>query len=134
MNTLNIPPQGIIPFTGITGTGKSSQQTIAGLLPEGKSFNDVLTETLAAKNLNITFTAHARNRLENRQVAMNPETLQRLDQAINIAKEKGGHDSLILLDGDAYLVNVDKRTVITALNNLDSKGGVFTQIDSTVIM
>lgn len=134
MNTLNIPPQGLIPLTGITETTKSLQGMSASLYSEGKSFNDVLTETLAEENLNITFTAHARHRLESRQVSMNPETLQQLDKAIDIAKEKGGHDSLILLNGDAYVVNVDKRTVITALNNLDAKGGVFTQIDSTVIM
>lgn len=134
MNALNIPPQGLLSPANLAELNKKQyiQQTLK--TADGKSFSDILTSTLAEKNLDITFSAHARQRLESRQVEFDSDKLQRLDKAIDLAKTKGGHESLILLDGDAYVVNVDKRTVITALNNIDTKGGIFTQIDSTVIM
>lgn len=134
MNELNIPPQGLLPFSGVSGTVSSSYARPTLRLPEGKTFSEVLTETIAEKNLNIHFSAHARQRVESRQVELDPEKLARLDHAMDIAKGKGGRESLILLDGDAYVVNVEKRTVITAVNQMDAKGGVFTQIDSTVIL
>jgi flagellar operon protein len=134
MNTLNIPSQGMMPPSGLSGVEQQSHKPVRSTTPEGKTFSDVLSTTLAEQNLNIHFSSHAKQRLELRNVEMGPEKLQRLDKAIDIAKNKGGHESLILMDGDAYVVNVDKRTVITAVNNLEAKGGVFTQIDSTVIM
>jgi flagellar operon protein len=134
MNPINIPPQGMLTPSGVSEIGRQPQSQPPAKTPDGKSFTDILTDTLAEKNLDITFTAHAKHRLQSREVEMNPDKLQRLDKAIDIAKDKGGHESLILMDGDAYVVNVDKRTVITAVNNLDAKGGVFTQIDSTVII
>jgi flagellar operon protein len=134
MNTLNIPSQGMMPPSGLTGVDQHSHKSVRSTTPEGKTFSDVLSLTLAEQNLNIHFSSHAKQRLEMRNVDMGPEKLQKLDKAIDIAKNKGGRESLILMDGDAYVVNVDKRTVITAVNNLEGKGGVFTQIDSTVIM
>ncbi|MDX9754627.1 MAG: TIGR02530 family flagellar biosynthesis protein [bacterium] len=134
MNTLNIPPQGLLSPTHLAEFSQTASARQPLKTAEGKTFTEVLTSTLAEKNLDITFSAHARQRLESRQVDFDPSKLQRLDKAIELAKTKGGHESLILLDGDAYVVNIDKRTVITALNQVDTKGGIFTQIDSTVIM
>lgn len=134
MNGLNIPPPGMLPPSGLPDVGQSRSASQPSVGRDGKTFNDILAERVAENNLKIHFSAHAKQRMEMRKVELNPDKLQRLDQAIDIAKNKGSHDSLILMDGDAYVVNVDKRTVITAVQNTGEQGGVFTKIDSTVIV
>ena len=43
-------------------------------------------------------------------------------------------DSLIIMDGSAFIVNAKNGMVITALNSGELKGRVITNIDGTVIL
>jgi len=49
------------------------------------------------------------------------------------AASKGSRDSLVLVDGTAFVVSVSNRTVITAVGSEQMKDNVFTNIDSAVI-
>ena len=57
-----------------------------------------------------------------------------LDAAARRAGEKGVKNTLVLIEGRAFIVNVPSGTVITAMNNGDLKENVFTQIDGAVIV
>ena len=50
------------------------------------------------------------------------------------AKEKGINESLVLVDSLAFIVNVPSRTVVTAMDQTETKSNVFTNIDGAVIM
>ncbi len=59
--------------------------------------------------------------------------MSRLEAAVEKAGQKGGKESLILLDDLAFVVSVKNRTVITAVGADRMADNVFTNIDSVVI-
>ena len=65
---------------------------------------------------------------------LDSDMLQRLNDGIEIAAEKGSNETLVLVDKTAFVVSVKNRTVITTMSQEDLKGNIFTNIDSTVIM
>jgi len=81
----------------------------------------------------LQFSNHAQKRIDRRELEMGPARLQRLESAVSAAAEKGGRNSLVMLDGMAVVVDVRGRTVVTALNASEGKERVFTNIDSVVI-
>ena len=94
----------------------------------GDQFQNILNEKIA----NIQFSKHASVRLNDRNITLSNEQLQRVEGGIDNAKQKGINDSLVLVDNIALLVNVDSRTVITALNQ--EQKNIFTNIDGAVIV
>jgi flagellar operon protein len=81
----------------------------------------------------LRFSNHAIDRLSDRKVRFNEQTINRLTKAVNKANQKGANQSLVLLDELAFLVSVKNKMVITALEADTMKEGVFTNIDSAVI-
>lgn len=82
----------------------------------------------------VNFSKHALQRLEKRQIDLDPAQNQRLDSAIQAAATKGARQSLVFMDGIAFVVNVQERRVITALNvDPHDNSTVFTNIDSAVL-
>jgi flagellar operon protein len=96
---------------------------------EGERFS----QALDAAQRELTFSAHARSRLQSRNLDMTPEVMGKLEKAVSGAQRKGSRDSLILLRDMAFIVNIPNRTVITAMDGNSMKENVFTNIDSTVI-
>ncbi|MFW6386416.1 MAG: TIGR02530 family flagellar biosynthesis protein [Bacillota bacterium] len=97
------------------------------------SFRKVLAEKLEEKS-GVEFSRHARNRLISRDIQPGENELRKLKSAVEKAEEKGARDSLIMVDDVAYVVSVENRTVITALNGDNMRENVFTNIDSAVFM
>jgi len=81
---------------------------------------------------NLRFSNHAQKRLQSRQIDLSPDDLLRLSQAVEKAAQRGGRESLVLVDDLAFLVNVRERVVITAIDPEHRGEGVFTQVDSVV--
>ena len=79
----------------------------------------------------VKLSSHARKRLEERNLGFDGQEFLKLKDAIGKLKEKGGHDSLVVTDKAAYIVDVDKQTVVTAIDKNDMSQNVFTKIDST---
>lgn len=94
----------------------------------GATFKDVLQEQL------LHFSNHATKRLEQRGIEIKPEQLRQIESAIDNAAAKGAKDSLVLMKDMALIVNVNNRTVVTAMDSNSMKNNVFTQIDSAVII
>jgi flagellar operon protein len=97
----------------------------------GPSFADALTQ--AGQSQQLQFSKHALARVERRGIDLDASTLGRLSQGVERAASKGSRDSLVLVDGTAFVVSVNNRTVITAVGSEHMKDNVFTNIDSAVI-
>jgi flagellar operon protein len=101
---------------------------------QGQSFADALKAKLE-KTSAIEFSNHAIRRLDSRSVDIEANSkLERLNEGVRVAAEKGSNDTLILVDSTAFIVNVRNNKVITTMEMAELKGNVFTNIDSTVIM
>jgi len=111
-------------------TGKSASP--AGRAAEsGEDFRALLDDL--GKSSGIRFSRHAAERMSSRGISMDSGKLSKLDAAVNAAGNKGARESLVLMDELALVVSVRNRTVITAMSSDETKGNVFTSIDSTVI-
>jgi flagellar operon protein len=117
------------PLAGV-GQGRDTQ-TQKSNRPDG-SFGEILAQE-SSKQQDIKLSAHARERLESRNIKLTQEDQARLGEAVDRAQEKGANQSLVLLDDLALVVSVRNRVVITALDESKASSGVFTNIDSAVI-
>ncbi|AJY76572.1 TIGR02530 family flagellar biosynthesis protein [Paenibacillus beijingensis] len=82
----------------------------------------------------LKFSHHAQQRIQQRGIRLQPETILNIGRAVDQAAAKGAVDSLIVGKDFAMIVNVPSRTVITALDKAQLKDNVFTQIDSAVFV
>ena len=82
----------------------------------------------------VTFSKHANERLESRNINLSKEQITRLNKGIMQAKEKSINESLVMMDNIAFIVNVKNNTVITAIEQESDDGNVFTNIDGAVIV
>ncbi len=104
-----------------TGPGARAQPT--------RSFEEVLQQHTSS----LRFSGHAIQRLQRRAIDLDQSTLQRLDQGVERAASKGSRESVVFVDGTAFVVSVRNRTVITAVDDAHMREQVFTNIDSAVI-
>lgn len=117
----------------ITGIPQAQTIDTSNKTKEG-SFQDVLLEKLNGKDNEVNFSKHAINRVIQRNINLTNSDLERLNDGVKLAKEKGLDDTLILVDLAAFIVSVKNNTVITTVNNEELKGNVFTNIEGTVII
>ncbi|WP_339063315.1 TIGR02530 family flagellar biosynthesis protein [Tepidibacillus marianensis] len=101
---------------------------------QGPSFKDVLTQQTQPQQQELKFSAHALQRLDSRGIELASNEIQQLNQAVEIAADKGSKDSMILMNDLAFIVNVPNRVVVTAVDKDSMKEHVFTQIDSAIIL
>ena len=94
------------------------------------SFQDVLNAKVEQE---VKFSKHANQRLENRNIELSEDQLERLNQGVGQARTKQIQESLVMMDNLAFIVNVKNNTVVTAMEQGES-GQVFTNIDGAVIV
>lgn len=82
----------------------------------------------------VEFSKHLMERINRRKLKIGPEETSKLNQALEKAEAKGSKDSLVLLNDLAFIVSVKNRTVVTAIDKNKMNEGVFTNIDSAIIM
>ena len=128
----------LIPGTEGIGAGRvrdaTSGTTPFATGPSGGiagSFGEALA--VAGREQGLELSGHALKRLEQRGVGLQDEQLERLSKAMDSLAERGGRNSLVMLDQVAYVVNVPTRTVVTAVPPDNQKEAVFTRIDSVAI-
>lgn len=116
-----------------TGTATDKPATSAGS-SSGPSFAEVLQDASKTSGSEpLRFSKHALERVQRRGIALDPTTLGRLQEGVGRAAGKGSRDSLVLVDGTAFVVSVPNRTVITAVGSEHMREQVFTNIDSAVL-
>jgi flagellar operon protein len=126
----------LIPPGNVAGAGRAAAPARPGGPPArtpapGSSFAEELREASGTSELR--FSKHALERLQRRGIELDPATMQRLGEGVARAAGKGSRDSLVLVDGTAFVVSVKNHTVITAVGSEHMKDNVFTNIDSAVI-
>ena len=90
-------------------------------------FNDLLNDELTK----LKFSSHATKRLEDRNIVLSNDEMGKINDAVQKAETKGAKDSLVMMNGNAFIVNIPNKTVITAMP-LAGNDSVFTNIDSVV--
>ena len=105
--------------------GAVRQGSRTGKAPDGAGFARELDDKLR-------ISGHAARRLESRGVDLQPQEMDRLSTAVDEASERGSQETLILMDGVAFVVSVPNRTVITAHKGAGDR--VYTNIDSTIVL
>ena len=60
--------------------------------------------------------------------------MERLNDGMKKASEKGINEALVLMDNLAFIVNVKNNTVVTAMDSSNTEERVFTNIDGAVIV
>jgi flagellar operon protein len=134
-NPALLPPGGSVggstpaqpPGSGSQGTSAQTAQ-----VADGPSFASVLADQTNTTNAP-AFSKHAMERLARRGVDMNSQTLGRLTEGIQRAADKGARNSVVFVDGTAFVTSVQNNTVITAVTPEAMNSHVFTNIDSAVI-
>lgn len=126
MNINNRPIQSI---HQVAGTAKPAAKVpISG---KGEDFSSILSQKLN-ESRDIKISKHAAMRIESRNIELDSSRVERLKNAVDKASTKGVRDTLVVMDDMAFVVNVNARTVITALNQNELKDNVFTHIDGAV--
>jgi len=98
-----------------------------------KSFKEILNSKINPKD-EVKFSKHAKKRIDSRNIQLGEKEFDKLLNGLEKAENKGSKDSLIMVDNVAYVVSVENKTVITAIDDQNVKENVFTNIDSAVFM
>ena len=72
--------------------------------------------------------------VQNRNIELTKDQVERLNLGAAKAGAKGIHESLVIVDSFAFIVNVPNNTVITAISQAETNDSVFTNIDGAVII
>jgi flagellar operon protein len=115
----------------VNSTNGSSSTGTAAQVNNGRSFQEILNEQL---NQRITFSKHANQRTEDRNIQISDNDLTRLEDACDRAQQKGIKDALIVMNDSAFIVNAQNKTVITVVDKNEMKSNVFTNIDGAVFI
>ncbi|RXT15119.1 TIGR02530 family flagellar biosynthesis protein [Ammoniphilus sp. CFH 90114] len=100
---------------------------------EQKTFAQVL-QTAQKDAQPLQFSHHALTRMQSRGIQLSQDQLERLEQAVDKASQKGGKETLVIMQDTAFIVSTKNRTIITAIDDQSLKDHVFTQIDSTILI
>ena len=109
-------------FTEILSRQKSIDELVA----------DRTEQTVVSGGIRVT--KHADARLMQRNIRLTDEQMTRLEEGIRKASDKGIKESLVLVDDLAFIVNTDKKMVITAIDQNSSEDNIYTNIDGAVII
>lgn len=116
---------------------RSTKQTTASRTEEGLSFQEILNRKQSGAVTDaqkLRFSKHAAGRLADRNIELTSGQMERLTDGARKAGEKGIQESLVVLDGLAFIVNIPNKTVVTAMEQAETQDNVFTNIDGAVFM
>jgi flagellar operon protein len=108
---------------------------------ETSEFKSLLDTTLSqteqseiSQPKGLHLSTHAMRRLQERNLTIDKEEYAKIQSAIDKLKLKGGQDSLVITGKAAYIIDVPKNTIVTAIDKDSIGDNVFTKIDSTILM
>ena len=116
-----------------TGTPIQPRKTDGKAEKKDGCFQELLEQKLKEES-QVSFSKHAMARVMERGVDVSSGSLERLNEGVKLAEEKGLKEPLILLDSTAFVVNIKNNKVVTVVHEDGLKGAVFTNIDGTVMI
>jgi len=128
-----IPDPHIVPLGAIDPlAGQGTVKRPAPSSPaDPAAFKAALGEASRASGL--SFSRHAMQRIERRELSPSADQLARLGAGADLASSKGSRSAAVLVDDLAFVVAVPSRTVVTAIDRSRMQQNVFTNIDTAVI-
>ncbi len=117
----------------VTGAPWEVQKNRQKETGKDSAFKELLEQKLKEES-QVSFSKHAVERVMERGVEISSQRLERLNEGVKLAGEKGLQSPLILMDSTAFVVNVKNNRVVTVVNEDSLKGTVFTNIDGTVMI
>ena len=117
-------------------TAESAKKVQQGTDSAAGSFQSMFSQALQGQEEtnSVSFSKHAAARIQERNISLTDEGMERLNRGMELARNKGLDDTLILMGKNAFVVSAQKKTVITAVNGNELSGNVFTNIDGTVVI
>ena len=112
---------------------KTKSQQANSVDQSNSRFGQIFSQTIQQKQ-SLTFSKHALQRMDSRQIQVSPQLITQINQAVEKAKSKGIKDALILDGKTAFIVNVPSSTVVTTMSGQEMADNVFTNIDGAVIL
>ena len=121
---------------GLKSGEKSEFKGIIDELSKDSKANNLRQPQVGERNVgqDVQVSSHAMKRLQERNIELDGNEFMKLKEAVSKLKAKGGHDALVITNKAAYVVDVDKNTVVTAVDKNNMNENVFTKIDSTIFM
>lgn len=121
----------------LSGTGNARGEidgrfgeTLDGLLAKQENRD----QWEAEKAGELRWSRHATARLRSRGIELDEHSMGEIAEAVDLLEAKGAKESLVLYDEHAFIVGVQRRTVITAMTRDEAVGSIFTNIDSTIVV
>jgi flagellar operon protein len=125
-------------FRVINGKMFSVDPVTKSVTPVSASKSNVDFSNILQKEINnkdgFTLSNHAAQRLKDRNINLDEADMNRINDGLNKAEEKGAKDSLILYKDVVMVASIKNKTIITAVDKASSKDNVFTNIDSVVML
>jgi flagellar operon protein len=110
-------------------------------IPASKTKSQMETTSTFAQYLDaiqssepIKLSKHASDRMDMRDIQISSEEWETITQKVHEAKQKGVKQPLVLLDQAALIVSAKNNTVITAMDRIEAKEQLFTNIDGTIVL
>ena len=100
---------------------------------QNKNFGDILKK-IQSNNDEIKFSKHAVERMDDRNIKLNSNEVEKLQTAFRKAEEKGVKEALIVIGDKSFTASVKNKTVVTTMTSDQIKENVFTNIDGAVIL
>ena len=98
----------------------------------GVAFRDIFEAKLKLGQINVS--KHTQERILLRGIEIGEEEVNGINKAIDLANSKGVRDSLVIINGKAFVVNIPTRTIVTAIEEEGLKNRIFTNIDGAIIL
>lgn len=110
----------------------SQGRSNASLNAQKPSFESILDKIQSQDE--VKFSKHAVKRLQDRNVELSQKDLNRLNDGVGKARNKGVKEALIMMDNKVFVASIKNNTIITAAVDDQLKENVFTNIDGAVIV
>ncbi len=100
---------------------------------EKQSFLEHLKHATANTG-SLKISKHASERLAERNIQIPENEWNRISTKVDEANRKGIKESLVLTEQAAMIISAKNRTVITAMDRVEAKDQLFTNIDGTIVL
>jgi flagellar operon protein len=129
-NITKLPSKSNIDSTNKLAKGETSE--FKSLLDS--SLEESVQSPISESPKGLHLSTHAMRRLQERNLSIDKDEYAKILSAIDKLKTKGGQDSLVITSKAAYIVDVPKNMIVTAIDKDSIGDNVFTKIDSTILM
>src|SRR6185437_2617529 len=97
-----------------------------------QSFREHLNKAVQPAELKIS--KHATERISERNIHISDAEWAHITDKVNEAKSKGIKESLVLMEQAALIISAKNSIVITAMDRMEAKDQLFTNIDGTIVL